>query len=402
MTKKILKISAFILIILAVALTAYYFILSTNENVSNGKKPFFGNLFPFANNTVVSEEIPFATSTPELPQNQQSVGAVEQQVRLISNEPVAGGTFILGVKGDSVRYIEKATGHIFDVPTFENGVNRVSNTTIPQLYTASFTENGAGFIAQYTKDGDLIETFYGKIIGTSTEKSVSGTILSRSILTFAISPDQKNIFTLEKTQNGSEGYISLPNGSSKKLIWSSPLKELIPQFISDSHIGLQSKPHPSAFGVFFDVNTTNGLKNLMISDEKNLSTLPNTKKPYMLHSNDAGLFVTDIKTVISKELSPQTFPEKCVWANTKALLYCAVPKTTITSNSLYAWYQGKVSYSDDIWEYDVVGNTSRQVVNLENLAGRSIDIGHISINQTDTLLLIQSKTDGSLWTVKIN
>lgn len=402
MTKKILKISAFILIILAVALIAYYFILSTNDNVANGKKPFFGNLFPFGNNTVVVEEVPFATSTPENINEQQPAGAFEQQVRLISNEPIAGSTFIPGTKGDTVRYIEKATGHIFDVPTFENTTNRVSNTTIPQLYTASFTENGAGFIAQYTKDGDTIETFYGKITGTSTEKTVSGNLLSQSILSFAVSPDQKNIFTLEKTQNGSEGYISLPDGSSKKLIWSSPFKEFIPQFISNTHIGLQSKPHPSAFGVFFDVNTATAGKNLMISNEKNLSTLPYTKKAYMLHSNDAGMFVTDIRTTISTEISPNTFPEKCVWAQTKTFIYCAVPKTNLNSNSLYSWYQGKVSYSDDIWEYDVAGNTSRQVVNLESLAGRSIDIGNISINQTDTLLLIQSKADGSLWTIKIN
>lgn len=401
MTKKILKISAFILLILAITLTGYYFILSTNENVADGKKPFFGNLFPFGNNNV-TEEIPFEPnefegSTPTL-----EVTSFEQQVRLISNEPVAGSIFISGSKGDMVRYIEKATGHIFDVPTFENNTNRVSNTTIPQLYTASFVENGAGFIAQYTKDGDTIETLYGKLVGTSTEKSVSGTILSRSIITFAVSPDQKNIFTLEKTQNGSEGYISLPNGTSKKLIWTSPLREFIPQFISNTRIGLQSKPHPSAFGVFFDVNTTTGAKNTMISNEKNLATLPNTTRSYMLHLNDSGLFVTDIRTIITTEISPYTFPEKCVWAKTKTFLYCAVPNANLTVNSLYAWYQGKVSYSDTIWEYDVVGNTARRLVNLEELAGRSIDISHMSINSSDTLLLVQSKTDGSLWTVKIN
>jgi len=401
MAKKILKISAFVLIILAIALTAYYFILSSNENVANGKKPFFGNLFPFGNTDVVSEEIPFATTTTETP-NEQQPGTFEQRVRLISNEPVAGSVFIPNTKGDIVRYIEKATGHIFDVPTFENTTTRISNTTIPQIYTVSFTENGNSFIAQYTKDGETIETFYRKIIGTSTEISVSGNILSRSITAFAVSPDGKNIFTLERSLNGSEGYISLPDGSSKKLIWTSPLREFIPHFISSTRIGLQSKPHPSAFGVVFDVNISTGVKNVIISNEKNVTALPNTTRPYILHSQDTVLLSTDTRTGLSTEISPYTFPEKCVWANTKIFLYCAVPKTNLIIDSLYAWYQGTASYSDDIWEYDIVGNTARQLANLPELAGRSIDISNISINQTDTLLLIQSKTDGSLWTVKTN
>lgn len=401
MTKKILKISAFVLIILAVALTAYYFILSTNENVSNGKKPFFGNLFPFGNTNGVTPEIPFATTTPEVP-NEQPTGTFDQKVRLISNEPVAGSVFITSTKGDIVRYIEKATGHIFDVPTFENTTTRISNTTIPQIYTASFTENGSSFIAQYTKDGDTIETFYGKIIGTSTEKSVAGNILSRSITSFAVSPDGKNIFTLERTPSGSEGYISLPDGSSKKLIWKSPLREFIPQFISNTHIGLQTKPHTSVYGLLFDINTITAANTVLISDQLNLTTLPNTKQANILYSGDANLFALNTKDNTSVELSPYTFPEKCVWANTKIFLYCAVPKTNLTIDSLYAWYQGTESYSDNIWEYDIVGNTARQLVNLQELAGRSIDISNISINQTDTLLLIQSKTDGSLWTVKTN
>jgi hypothetical protein len=400
MTKKILKISAFVLIILAVALTAYYFILSTNENVATGKKPFFGNLFPFGNNTVVNEEIPFASTTPEI-KNEPQTGTFEQKVRLISNEPVAGSIFIPSTKGDTVRYIEKATGHIFDVPTFENTTNRISNTTIPQIYIASFTENGNSFIAQYTKDGDIIETFYGKITGTSTERTVSGTILSRSTLSFSTSPDQKNIFVLEKTKGGTEGYIQNLANMSKKLVWTSPLREFIPQFISTDHITLQSKPHTSANGLLFDINIQNNTTKLLLT-QLNLSTLSNKNGISVLYSNNKSLFVFNVETKKSVEINPRTFPEKCVWANTKAFLYCAVPKTNLNSTSLYSWYQGKVSYSDTIWEYDLVGDTARQIVNLEELAGRSIDISNISINQSDTLLLIQSKTDGSLWTVKTN
>ncbi len=400
MTKKILKISAYILIALAVALLGYYFILSTNENVEGGKKPFFGNLFPFGNNEVVTET-PFATSTPSITPD-QVVQNFEQTVRLISDEPVAGSIFIKNQRGDIVRYIEKATGHIFDVPTFENTNTRISNTTIPQIHTALFTENGAGFIAQYIKNDDSTETLYGKITGSDTEKTVTGTLLSRSITSFTVSPNTQNIFTLEKTSRGSEGYISLPDGTKKKLIWDSPLREFVPQFISATHIGLQSKPHMSAYGLFFDINTQNANETVLISNQLNLTTLPNQKQPHVAYSNNIALFNLNTTTNTSTELSPYTYPEKCVWGNTKLFLYCAVPESTLGSGSLYAWYRGEISFSDSIWEYDVVANTARKLVDLEDRAGRTIDVSTISINQTDTLLLIQSKTDDSLWTVTIN
>lgn len=401
MTKKILKISAYILIILAVVLLGYYYMLSQNETVDGVKKPFFGNLFPFGNNDVVTE-IPFIDEIPQTPGTAQTEN-FEQVVRLISNEPVAGSTFISSTtRRDTIRYIEKATGHVFDVPTYENTNARISNTTIPQIYTAQFTENGDGFVAQYIKEGDIIETMYAAIPKASGERSIVGTILSRNITVFAVSPNGRNIFTLEKTSTGSEGYVSLPNGTGRKLVWNSPLREFIPQYISDTHVGLQSKPYVSAHGVLFDVNTVTAGKSIVLGNQTNLTTLPYTKKGYVLYSNNVGLFSLNTTNTISTELSPNTFSEKCVWANTKTFVYCAVPRSTLTPNSLYAWYKGEVSYSDDIWEYDVVANTARRVVDLQDLAGRSIDISTISINSSDTLLLIQSKIDGSLWSVKTN
>ncbi len=398
--KKILKISSYILILLALALLGYYFILKTNGNTPSGKKPFFGNLFPFGNNEVVTEA-PF-TGTPEIAPNTET-GTFDQVVRLISNEPVAGSVFVASsTKGTVIRYIEKATGHVFDVPASENTNLRVSNTTIPQIYRALFTENGDGFIAQYVKNTDVIETMYGKIVDGINEKIVVGTILSRNITSFAVSPNGRTVFTLEKTQSGSEGYTMLPNGTNKKLVWNSPLREFIPQFISDSHVGLQSKPHTSSYGILFDVNTGNAAKSVLVGNQINLTTLPYPNKPYVLYANNSGLFSQNTSNNAVTELSPNTFPEKCVWAQTKTFLYCAVPRSQINATSLYAWYKGEVSYSDDIWEYDVVANTARRVVDLENLAGRSIDVSTISINPTDALLLIQSKSDGSLWTIKTN
>jgi hypothetical protein len=399
MLKKTLKISATILIILVLALGAYYFLIGSNEAVTSGKKPLFGNFFPFGNNSALIET-PFSTTT--ITENSNTLGLWDQNVRLISKEPVAGYVFISQTAGDMVRYIEKATGHVYDVSTYDQSTARVSNTTIPQLYHVDFTENGTGFIAQYISEKNNVETMYGKITPANVDKQVEGTLLPKQITSIAVAPNTNTIFTLEKTKQGSEGYISSPNGSNKKKIWSSPLSEFSSVFISDTKIGLSSKPSVDSQGIMFGVDTTNASVSTVISRIPRMTSLPAVNRPYVLVSGNTSFSIYNTQTGSSTALTPKTVSEKCVWDINNIILYCAVPKVAPNSASLEMWYKGLVTFSDDIWQYNILANTSRQISNLENETGTIIDISDITINKKGSILLIRNKLNDSLWSVKIN
>ena len=410
MLKKTLKISAIILTIIALALLAYYFLIQSNLLVSGGKKPNFGNLFPFG--TISSSTEPFATTTQDTEPNLQTQ-PFNQVVRLISNEPVAGEMFRTTPAGEVIRYIEKATGHITDVSTYSDAINQVTNTTIPLLQHVYFTENGKGFVAQFTTPLNKISTFYGSLSGTSTSststqpnintpnQNVSVTPLSSAIASFAVSPDSTHVATVEIAPYGSDIYLSTPNGSQKKKVWSSPLAELTPSFVSDTSIGLTTKPDASVNGMMFAVNTTNGAVNTLLSHIGDINIVPAYKKPYLLVSAGSTIFSYNTTTGTSTPLYIYTFAEKCVWSPKQFIIYCGVANTAVNPGALDSWYKGLISFSDDIWVYNLNTKITHQLVNLKNTAGRDIDVERISINGDGTMLLITNKKDGSLWSVKI-
>jgi hypothetical protein len=83
----------------------------------------------------------------------------------ISDVPVAGAT-ALTTQTDAipvVRYMERATGHIYDVnPKHKEGA--CHNMTILRIHEALFSKNGDFVVARYLDEDDkTIETFVGKV-----------------------------------------------------------------------------------------------------------------------------------------------------------------------------------------------------------------------------------------------
>src|SRR3989344_9187501 len=62
----------------------------------------------------------------------------------------------------SVRYMDRATGHIFDIKTNALAPEQISNTTIPKIYEALFTPDGNSFIARLLSETnpDQILSYY--------------------------------------------------------------------------------------------------------------------------------------------------------------------------------------------------------------------------------------------------
>lgn len=414
MTKKILTISAVILFIILLGM-AYYFLFyiknNPNNNTATGNTPE-NNFFPFGqNNPSGGATSTNSTGEPNTPVTTESY---TQKLRLITNEPVAGAKFLEDKTGVWIRYMEKATGHIYDVATFSNSINKISNTTIPQIYETLFTEKGTSFIARYVEsDNETIESTYGKIatISTSTPqnqasstKIVSGTMLSSNINWLAVSPNGANIFYLQTSANGSTGILAKPNGSAKKQIWDSKIRSVLPQFLGENQILLTTKPNVSTNGYAYLVDAKTGSVKNILGNLPDLSTLANPSGASLLYYTSAGgnLSVYTIAGANNTEITPTALPEKCVFdQSNKNIFYCAVPKNPLSFGSLDNWYLGLISFSDDIWKYDLNKGTSSMIENLKSDAGRDIDATNLQINSASSLLLFQSKSDGSLWSLTI-
>lgn len=404
MSKKIIIIISVVLGILLIALVGYYFIVQNNTPGTGSGLSVFKNFFPFGGNEVPapSGDDP---NNENVPQNQPEQSNFTKKLRRLSSVPVSGAG-VLDVKaGTVVRYIEKATGHIYEVELFSPKQGRISNTTIPLVYDALWGNKNNSLIARYLKDDDRIVDTYSltiKEVSTTTENTVSGIVFPENISD--VSVFDTNVFYLEQGNSSSNGYISNFSGGNKKLIWNSPTKELLSQFVNAKTVALTTKPHQSFPGFLYFVDTGTGQVKKILGDILGLSTLTNPLATQVLYLDQGTnqMSVFDIKSKVITNLVPATFPEKCAWSKKDALIiYCAVPKGSTGSNSLTDWYMGFISFSDDVWKFDTKNNISVIVDDLTLDSGTIIDVTKPILSDNGQYLVFINRIDNTLWSLDL-
>ncbi len=392
-----------ILILLLVSLVGYYFLLQNNNGSGGGVVSTFKNFFPFggesASTTVPFEDLP-VEDTPK-----ENVDYTKK-LRLLSADPVAGMGLLDLKSGTVVRYIEIATGHIFEIELFSPNKNRISNTTIPTVYEASWGNKGLLLVTQYLKDDNQTVDTYGltlKNVSTSTESNISAVRFAENIK--SVSTNENSVFSLELKNSNSVGYISGFDGSKKTEVWNSPVKELLSQYVNSKTIALTTKPHQDSEGFMFFVDTTTGRSKKVIGGIFGLSTITSPSATQVLFLNQRStpeLFIFKTKDKSSVAITPTTLPEKCVWSKKdETIVYCAVPQEFIQRDSLTSWYGGQISFTDNIWRYDLKNNTSFMVGRLFNESDQQIDVIKPALSENEQYLVFINKIDNSLWSLDL-
>jgi rubrerythrin len=105
----------------------------------------------------------------------------------------------------------------------------------------------------------------------------------------------------------------------------------------------------------------------------------------------------DSKNKIVTDFSLKTLPEKCVWSQkSKNIVYCAVPQNLPQADYPDAWYQGAVSFQDQIWRLDAATGDVKLMSTLFE-ANDFIDATNPILDPTETYLLFTNKNDFQLW-----
>ncbi|MDO8594642.1 MAG: hypothetical protein Q7R93_03980 [bacterium] len=329
-------------------------------------------------------------------------------LRQLTTTPIAGA--IAGIKDGvvRVRYIDRATGNALEIPATGGEVNRLTNTTIPKVYEALWDKAGSGVILRYLKDDDeTIRTFSARIKSgaNGTPGELQGTFLPQDILALALSPSTTELVYLR--EEGGRGVVTraLFDGSGKTELWRSPMREWLPAWNVLGTIALQSKPSVFAGGILLSLNRDTGVVTPLLSGVRGLTTLESHTLSSVLYSESTNSgFSLNLLTSATGEREPvslTTLPEKCVWDKDDTTLYCGVPSSIIGGSYPDAWYQGVVSFADELWSISVQsGNTSRiSPISLE--AGTSLDLIQPALSPDEKFLIFTNKTDGTLWSYQL-
>jgi len=397
--KVIIILTAAALFIVGGYVAYLYFFATKTQDTSIGGGTISGNggvftfdsIEPFLNEDA-NDPFLALTETPRL--------------RQISATPVAGATVFVRGKEIVYRYVERATGHIFETTSESFAQIRVSNTTIPQVYNAIFVENGNGVIMQYLSEDEVIRTLYAEIVfdPESGGGSITSTFLPDNILSITVSPKGDKIFYLLRNSGvGSIGYVSNPDGSSPVEVFDSPIKEWGATWTATSRITLTSKPANGIPGVAFLVSQNQNLSEYIFSGVLGLNTLVSPDESSFLFSESiedgTTLFGTSDGITRNPELPIVTFPnEKCVWR--KTLVFCGVPVDGDLGVYPDEWYQGVGSFYDSLYVIDMESGAVAEAQNFETL-GVSMDIVSPHIDFTGRYLLFTNKRDLTLWAFRL-
>jgi Tol biopolymer transport system component len=154
------------------------------------------------------------------------------------------------------------------------------------------------------------------------------------------------------------------------------------------------------------ISTASGDVQKLLGNVPGLVTLVSPDASEVLYSSqsDAGsqMALYNVKSGSAVAITPTTFPEKCVWSKKDAtVVYCAVPENSLSGTSLTQWYMGGISFSDDIWKYDLKQNTSSIIERLANDAGQQIDVEKPTLSASEQYLIFTNKIDGTLWSLDL-
>ncbi len=320
------------------------------------------------------------------------------------------------------RYIERGVGHIFETNMNSLEEERISNTTRLKIHEAIWGNNGKNVIIRYLddeneetirsfvitlRDSETTTLFEEETPTETTPQETEGVFLPENITGVALSEENdKKIFYLFELDNSSVGTIyNLENGKMAQ-IFQSPFTEWLPQWPNKDIITLTTKPSEKVpgFMYFLDTETERLVKVLNNIDGLTTLTSPDVEKVLYSESTKGwvSLSIYDKKEHSSKELPLSTLPEKCVWSKVdKNIIYCAVPNNPKRGSYPDQWYQGLISFSDDIWAINTKTYTTERILSPRDTIREEFDIIKLQIDKNDEFISFTNKKDLSLWSIKL-
>lgn len=411
--KKYLSIAAIALIIVTLGVISYYYFVFDKVD-QDGNKVSFREFLPFGRSggDVVDDggEWTEATSTETF----GDIGTSDRDwLFRIADKPVAGYTAYETASGTVARYMDRATGNLFDYEMPTGREKRVTNTTLPRIREVVWHPNARSLVARSLKEDDeTIDSFFATVTSTSTATSTDpdepaslvGTSLPPGIDGMVALGATGKIFTLDVYPGGAVGTVSGFGGDGAAAAFRSDMREWLAQSVGSTTVALTMKASNDSEGYLYLLDTKTQRLTKLLGGIPGLTTLVSPDSKYVLYSkNEKGGFVLYLYDVANKKsvaTNLPTFPEKCVWQGDSSGAYCAVAEKKLSSDSLDAWYQGRLSLGSDLWRIESKSGAIEPTFEIRG-EGKPSDAIELSLNKDGTFLMFVDKPTRHLWALDL-
>lgn len=331
---------------------------------------------------------PIASTTAEV---QLSLTGAELQQ--LTTRAVAGYSFMSG-DDTLLRYAERGTGHVYQIDLVRGIETQVSPTTIPQIVDAVFSKNAAA-VAFTSFEG------YEKVISVAIlphdDQGETVVIkLPQGADNIAFKDDRTALFSITEG-NKTKGYSYDLDKLTQREVFTADIGDAEVLWGENySRIYIETKPTQYLQGYLYTIS--NNLLTPIVEGKKGL-------RSYIDDVNVLISYVTNNKYITSwihdgTEIRQGMImlKEKCAFNPRKEnSVWCAAPLGVQSASYLENWYKGTLTSKDSLWLVDIGTQSSVLTADLSTLAGRTLDVTGITLNQGGSLLIFNNKIDQTLW-----
>lgn len=394
MNRKTIILIIAILIILA-TITGYF--LFSKKQVS--KLPIISALFP------ETEELKREGKKENNAPSFKILSAKEKselEILNIIQKPVVSAD-IFG--SSTIRFIDMLTGHIYDADFNGENQQKLSNTTILNIFDASWGRGAKNAIIKFLSAGNGETNVYS---AEFNDGSTAGVFLPNNIKSAIASKTENKITYITREQEKEFIFTADIKNGGKKQILSLPASDSIISFNGRDSIGILTKPSAFSKGYLYLANA-----NLENGSSKNLNKIAEGNGLNVLWSDDGEkifIFETADRQIQNRienlkderifYLPVKTLPEKCAFSKLrKEIIFCAIPLNLAGGDYPDDWYMGKVNFKDNLYEINYI--TSDLLAINQKIENENFDIENLFLSPEENYLFFTDKNDKRLWRIKI-
>ncbi len=396
--KKVFIIGLILLILILGGVWAYLLLHGAPESVADIRDTIFGG---------EGASVPTAPDMPNDLPPAEDLGATARIVQThvllseLTDRKVAGAVIVVSTTSAGfVRYMEKGTGNIFEIALDSGVETRISNQTIPYVVEAIWARTGDQVVFSTEIAGTRGKTYFGTLTVNDAGETIFDAEVSSDMMdNSAFSNDGDFLFYSERdTAGGTTGFVRAKKTGIATPLFSLPFSESVVLWdtgtASSTHYAF-SKPALGYQGYLYEIDMDgtltkidSGLALSALRHDNYLIVNKNSGKgPYSLLINTDG--------GPSRFLSIETLTEKC--DGNGDIFWCGASASAQVTTFPIDWYQGAISYADQLWRVDARTGDARMVTDPEPISREQLDVENPQVADGGTSVIFRNKRNDSLW-----
>lgn len=383
-----------------------------DERGEQDQESFFSFLFGGDTTPARSPADPGLSTDDENEDDNGDIGTIAwQQLQQITNEPIAGAGISRSGDTTRIRFVARETGHIFQTEPDQARPRRISNTTVPGVVQTDWSASASSTLLTLRSEDGELSYLLASIETTDAQEenaeqlfvSFQDIFLPPDAHTVVLSPNGEQLFYLTDTDTGVEGVVREGISGNEQTVFSSPLSQWRAYWPQQSTVILSTKPAQGKSGVTYTVNAQTGRQQLVqaFAGTGPVTPFSDTRALISRRGVNASV-ITEENGSFSLGATLGTLADKCGWGVRGRFAWCGVPKTVIANEYPDAWYQGTVSFSDELWRIDTETDNTERLLDPQTVTGSELDVMNIAVGVSNDWLIFTNKNDLSLWALRLN